>query len=226
MSVSTLRAHLTKFQSFLSFEPTSNLAFLSPTSPARSGFLGLLLGSLLTFHTLLPFLFPSSHIYYPLILKWSLYMFFLLLFHILEYVVTALYNGRVVSSTSFLIDHSESYTIAALVSWTEYWLTSLLFGPSPLSPLNTLGLLLCLLGQSLRSAALYTCADNFNHIIQDTKNNANPKQRLVREGVYGVLRHPSYTGWFYWSIGTQVRFNFQFNLQSSNVLVRANLFLT
>lgn len=108
----------------------------------------------------------------------------------------------------------------------QYWLTSLLFGPSPLSPLNTLGLLLCLLGQSLRSAALYTCADNFNHIIQDTKNNANPKQRLVREGVYGVLRHPSYTGWFYWSIGTQVRFNFQFNLQSSNVLVRANLFLT
>ena len=28
--------------------------------------------------------------------------------------------------------------------------------------------------------------------------------RLVTTGVYSVLRHPSYCGWFWWSLGTQV----------------------
>ena len=28
--------------------------------------------------------------------------------------------------------------------------------------------------------------------------------KLVTSGVYSVLRHPSYFGWFYWSVGTQL----------------------
>lgn len=27
---------------------------------------------------------------------------------------------------------------------------------------------------------------------------------LVTHGVYSLFRHPSYVGWFYWSIGTQI----------------------
>jgi len=27
---------------------------------------------------------------------------------------------------------------------------------------------------------------------------------LVTHGIYGIMRHPSYVGWFWWSIGTQI----------------------
>lgn len=28
--------------------------------------------------------------------------------------------------------------------------------------------------------------------------------KLVKHGVYNYMRHPSYVGWFWWSIGTQI----------------------
>lgn len=28
--------------------------------------------------------------------------------------------------------------------------------------------------------------------------------QLVTHGVYSIVRHPSYVGWFWWSVGTQV----------------------
>ncbi|CAG2182503.1 unnamed protein product, partial [Oppiella nova] len=31
---------------------------------------------------------------------------------------------------------------------------------------------------------------------------------LVTHGIYAFCRHPSYVGWFYWSIGTQVSHRF------------------
>lgn len=47
-----------------------------------------------------------------------------------------------------------------------------------------------------------------NHI---TKNNyfkvqyeRHEEHKLVTNGVYNFMRHPSYVGWFYWSLGTQV----------------------
>ena len=42
---------------------------------------------------------------------------------------------------------------------------------------------------------------NFNHIIQNQKQDGHV---LVTEGVYALVRHPAYTGWFCWSISTQV----------------------
>ncbi|KAL0158341.1 hypothetical protein M9458_046417, partial [Cirrhinus mrigala] len=55
------------------------------------------------------------------------------------------------------------------------------------------GLLMVLCGESLRKAAMLTAGSNFNHI----------SHVLVTTGVYALFRHPSYVGWFYWSIGTQ-----------------------
>ena len=31
-----------------------------------------------------------------------------------------------------------------------------------------------------------------------------PQFQLVTHGIYSLSRHPSYAGWFYWSIGTQL----------------------
>jgi len=50
-----------------------------------------------------------------LLLQWCLYAMTLCTFHLLEFLVTAIYNPQVTSSDSFLINHSIAYTAAALV---------------------------------------------------------------------------------------------------------------
>lgn len=42
---------------------------------------------------------------------------------------------------------------------------------------------------------------NFNHTPQRTKKEGHV---LVSTGVYAWLRHPSYFGFFWWALGTQV----------------------
>ena len=48
---------------------------------------------------------------------------------------------------------------------------------------------------------MLTCGTNFNHLVEykDRKDH-----ELVTEGVYGISRHPSYVGWAYWAVGTQL----------------------
>lgn len=60
------------------------------------------------------------------------------------------------------------------------------------------GLLLAVAGLCLRLLAFVTARKNFTHKIAKKKL---PSHRLVRHGVYGVFRHPAYTGWFYWAVG-------------------------
>ena len=67
--------------------------------------------------------------------------------------------------------------------------------------LSTTGLLMVVFGECLRKAAMFTAASNFNHVVQSEKSDTHT---LVTSGVYAWFRHPSYVGWFYWSIGTQV----------------------
>lgn len=69
--------------------------------------------------------------------------------------------------------------------------------------LSTVGLLMVIFGDCLRKAAMLTAGSNFNHIVQNEKSDTHT---LVTSGVYGWFRHPSYVGWFYWSIGTQVSY--------------------
>lgn len=63
------------------------------------------------------------------------------------------------------------------------------------------GLVLCAFGEALRKGAIWTARDNFTHLVQQEKTQTHT---LVTHGVYSWFRHPSYVGWFYWSIGTQV----------------------
>ena len=68
--------------------------------------------------------------------------------------------------------------------------------------LNVIGLLMVIGGEILRKVAMLTASTNFNHYIQRTKDE---EHQLVTHGIYGICRHPAYVGWFYWSVGTQVR---------------------
>ena len=137
------------------------------------------------------------------LVQWSLYMVALSGFHFGEFLNTALFKPDVVSYNSFVVNHSKSYTIAALASWTEFWLEAhfLPFGAKFRGVFFAAGVLLVATGQTLRALAMYTCGPNFDHIIMERRVAAH---RLVTHGVYGRLRHPSYCGWFWWCMGTQL----------------------
>jgi protein-S-isoprenylcysteine O-methyltransferase len=100
------------------------------------------------------------------------------------------------------LNHSANYTIAAIGSWGEYWLEAWLLGSyKQVSMVNKLGLVFVVLGQSVRTTAMLQCGENFSHNIAMQRQ---PQHRLVTHGIYAYLRHPSYAGWFYWSLGTQL----------------------
>ncbi|KAG7478420.1 hypothetical protein MATL_G00080700 [Megalops atlanticus] len=130
------------------------------------------------------------------------YMCSLSFFHYSEYLVTAMINPHSLSLDSFLLNHSVEYTVAALSSWLEFTMEKLLLPElKQCRWLSLLGLLMVVCGEGLRKSAMLTAGSNFNHIVQNEKAQSHV---LVTSGVYSCFRHPSYVGWFYWSIGTQV----------------------
>lgn len=57
------------------------------------------------------------------------------------------------------------------------------------------------LGEGLRITAFFTCKSNFTHIVKDK---IDRKHQLITNGIYAWLRHPSYTGYFYFSVFGQI----------------------
>lgn len=132
----------------------------------------------------------------------GVYMMVLSFFHVSEYIATATYNPQTLSLNSFLINHSSEYTIAAVSSWIEYAVEYYFF-PSLKSLwwLSLIGLTMSVLGELLRKVAMLTAMENFTHMVAYRKRHTH---KLVTSGVYAWFRHPSYVGWFYWCIGSQL----------------------
>ena len=66
------------------------------------------------------------------------------------------------------------------------------------------GIVFVLGGQLCRMMAMVTCGESFNHYIQrDRKEN----HILITHGIYQIFRHPSYVGFYYWAVGTQLVLN-------------------
>lgn len=130
------------------------------------------------------------------------YMMVMSFFHTTEFVFTAMFNHRDVSTDSFLLNHSFEYSVAAIVSWIEFAVEALVLPwlKTGLWSLYT-GLILVSIGELFRKLAMYTAGRSFNHYVQEERQNDHV---LVTRGVYSLVRHPSYFGWFLWSIGTQV----------------------
>jgi protein-S-isoprenylcysteine O-methyltransferase len=57
------------------------------------------------------------------------------------------------------------------------------------------------IGQFFRICAMFTAGSNFTHLIAKRKNTSH---NLVKSGIYSISRHPSYFGFFIWSIGCQI----------------------
>lgn len=133
------------------------------------------------------------------------YMVSLAFFHWSEYATTALFNAKTLSMDSFLLNHSIQYATAAIASWIEYFI-ELYFMPSLKSIhwLSYIGIIMVVNGDFLRKRSMFVAASNFTHVIATQKA---PSHQLVTHDVYSLCRHPSYVGWFWWSVGTQVASN-------------------
>jgi protein-S-isoprenylcysteine O-methyltransferase len=130
------------------------------------------------------------------------------LFHFLEFWTTARYNTRSAQISSFLLSQNgRAYNIAHMAAMLECLLTNLIFPNRSWAPrsvsavLIIAGLAMISVGQSVRSIAMVQAGTNFNHIVQDWKAS---EHQLVTTGAYYYLRHPSYFGFFWWGLGTQL----------------------
>ncbi|XP_031830185.1 isoprenylcysteine carboxylmethyltransferase ste14 [Nomia melanderi] len=132
----------------------------------------------------------------------GVYIIVLATFHYSEFLSIAWTNPSSLSIDSFILNHSIAYGVAACSSWVEFIVErQYLPGIKEPSFISYFGLTLCICGEVLRKLAMFTAKHNFNHIIQSEKMD---NHELVTHGVYKFCRHPSYMGWFYWSIGTQL----------------------
>ncbi|KAJ6134431.1 hypothetical protein N7523_000753 [Penicillium sp. IBT 18751x] len=138
------------------------------------------------------------------------------LFHFLEFVVTAQYNTPFATVKAFLLSSNGwAYNAAHGSALVECLISHYFFpgqwalgrmlsfeGPfGHVSLLLVLGLLLTVVGQVIRTVAMATAAGNFNHHVQSEHR---PGHVLVKSGLYRFLRHPSYFGFFWWGLGTQL----------------------
>ena len=130
------------------------------------------------------------------------------LFHYFEFWTTAAYNTREAKISSFLLSsngiaYQGAHTFALLELFLEhhFFPTRSWLPPALSLPLVYVGLVLIISGQTVRSIAMRAAATNFNHIVQSTKRSTHT---LVTTGIYRYLRHPSYFGFFWWALGTQL----------------------
>ncbi|KAI9659340.1 MAG: hypothetical protein M1821_001598 [Bathelium mastoideum] len=138
-------------------------------------------------------------------------------FHFLEFWTTARYNTPRADASSFLLfNNGAGYFLAQVCAFGETCAVAGLANiPSravagsvgvPYTYLHTrivvtLGFVLVVLGQVVRSTAMAHLGTNFHHIVQVRRNEGH---ELVTSGIYAVLRHPSYFGFFWWAVGTQL----------------------
>jgi protein-S-isoprenylcysteine O-methyltransferase len=144
--------------------------------------------------------YTGSHLWRPFFFLGTLSIF-----HFLEFYTTAASNTPIAYIASFLLTNGNQYRIAHSLAFVETIITSYFF-PGYQSSVHppwviALGITLIAVGQAVRSTAMMQAGTNFNHQVQSRKHDGH---ELVTNGLYHYLRHPSYFGFFWWGIGTQL----------------------
>ncbi|XP_054732958.1 protein-S-isoprenylcysteine O-methyltransferase [Anastrepha obliqua] len=134
--------------------------------------------------------------------QFGVYSFFMAFFHYSEFLAIAWCNPNSLSVDSFILNHSIHYALAAVASWLEFGL-EVWFLPSfkGFYYIWLIGVVLCMLGEIIRKVAMITARNSFTHLVQYEKAD---NHKLITHGIYAYMRHPSYVGWFWWSVGTQI----------------------
>ena len=196
--------------SFFFFQLDSSLLLTVGVYVAVLGFVGILLrhyiliwyganflGFILAAGVML--IYKSEHHTY-----FGWYVILMSTFHYMEFLTTALTNPANLSVDSYLLNHSCQYGLAAIASWIEYALEYWAFGAMTTSiylRISSFGVIICIIGDCIRKLAMFHAGRSFNHIVQGTKAK---EHELVTDGIFSFVRHPSYLGWFLFSIGTQL----------------------
>lgn len=125
----------------------------------------------------------------------------IIFFHISEFVLAIAIHGRSnVNLSSLLI--SKHYVFAMIFSILEYLLEIAIFpGLKEYWWISNSGLALVVVGEIIRKLAIVTAGRGFTHLI---KVRHEEHHKLITHGVYSLVRHPGYCGFFIWSVGTQV----------------------
>lgn len=140
--------------------------------------------------------------------NFNFYIIFLCMFHFLEYYITAKYDPSKVNVDSFLLNNGAAYLLCHIFAILET-LVEYLYAPDFKTGNSStiakfvvrLGYLCIFVGQFARSLAMSTAGSSFSHILQQEKHSDHV---LVKHGIYGWSRHPSYFGFFTWAVGTQM----------------------
>ncbi|KAH7328612.1 Isoprenylcysteine carboxyl methyltransferase family-domain-containing protein [Stachybotrys elegans] len=129
-------------------------------------------------------------------------------FHFLEFWTTAERNTLVASNDSYLLTANwPAYAIAHSLAFLECFIVNVFFPGRTWAPyglgsiLLALGMVMVLGGQVVRSFAMLEAGASFNHLVQTTRKSTH---ELITSGIYSYFRHPSYFGFFYWGLGTQL----------------------
>ncbi|KAJ2450653.1 farnesyl cysteine-carboxyl methyltransferase [Coemansia sp. RSA 2336] len=138
----------------------------------------------------------------------GIYVAIVAIYHMLEYLSVALYNPGYLEIDSFMFnpDVGNGYITAMGLSlaefWLEYWFGVFTGSNTRLAYLCKLvGLTMAVVGQAMRTLAMITAKTSFNHYVATRKEKTH---RLITHGIYAWERHPSYVGFFVWSVGLQM----------------------
>lgn len=129
-------------------------------------------------------------------------MFFaVIFFHTSEFILAISFHGRSnVTLDSLLI--SKHYVLAMTFSLIEYFIEAYFFpGLKEYWWISNSGLIIVIFGEIMRKAAIITAGRAFTHLIKIYQED---NHRLVTDGIYRLVRHPGYCGFFIWSVGTQI----------------------
>ncbi|GKT32325.1 putative multi-domain containing protein [Aduncisulcus paluster] len=123
---------------------------------------------------------------------------FVLFFHISEALLALVQMADKFSIGSLLI--SVPYLIAMAVGLTEYFVEAYFFPQMKPRIVMFIGIAVTTFGEFFRKAAILT-NKTFTHMIRTHKTTSH---KLCKKGVYSFSRHPSYFGWFWYAVGTQI----------------------
>ncbi|CAG9318825.1 ICMT [Blepharisma stoltei] len=133
----------------------------------------------------------------------KLYLLSLCIFHVSEFLTQSYFHPQSAKFSTYLLNHSREYELAIIISFIEHAIKLAI--PFPEMFYNWLalciGIFVVVIGHFFRIGAEINAGSNFTHLIQNSKKETHT---LVTSGFYKICRHPSYLGWFLWSVGTQI----------------------
>jgi protein-S-isoprenylcysteine O-methyltransferase len=171
-----------------------------PRISLESYILGFLLGTGIALSPYLVLLHQSR------VWRTPFFLGILSIFHFLEFYTYARWNVKNAKADSFLtLSNGRPYIFAMTFAFIETTVTSIFF-PSWQAhwihpSIKVVGFILLVSGQWMRHSAIRTAGSSFNHIVQRRKRSDHI---LVTWGPYTWCRHPSYFGFYWWAIGSQI----------------------